>query len=306
MINTKHTFFKHMILIVSFLVFIILLSFIYNNYIDQNNNRFKKIFSNSYDVINVGSSHGKYAFFYDNDDLSGLNLANISQSFYYDFEILKQYKAGIEEGTKVLIPVSLFSFYKSREDSKKFYYNILDKESLIGISSKEYYSNILFSITQSPVNFIKDLIIVVKGRDIYKWPSNINDERKKEVAIGKAESHLGLDSDTDYLDLPDDNINILCEMIRLIENLNAVPILVTTPLSYMYNNQVTEKIFTNRINMNIESVEEILGHKLRYLDYSHNEMFSNNLDMFADSDHMSKSGAKEFTKVISKDLDLIK
>ena len=65
-------------------------------------------------VGNLGSSHGAYDFVYDdilNQGFNCFNFANTSQSFDYDYAILKQYGQYMVKGKSVLfIPVSYFSF----------------------------------------------------------------------------------------------------------------------------------------------------------------------------------------------------
>ncbi|MGL5057877.1 MAG: hypothetical protein ACRC6A_11020 [Fusobacteriaceae bacterium] len=49
-------------------------------------------------------------------------------------------------------------------------------------------------------------------------------------------------------------------------------------------------------------VNESFQNELIYLDYSHDKRFKNNLDLFADDDHLNKKGAEIFTKIVLEDL----
>ena len=64
-------------------------------------------------LVNVGSSHGEYAFYYGELWQQGVPCANLalsSQMFDYDMALLRQFREDIPAGATVLIPVSYFSF----------------------------------------------------------------------------------------------------------------------------------------------------------------------------------------------------
>ena len=61
------------------------------------------------DIVNLGSSSGKYAFDYKDLKIKGGNWALAPQTLYYDFNILKQYHSYLRPGAAVLIPLCPFS-----------------------------------------------------------------------------------------------------------------------------------------------------------------------------------------------------
>ena len=74
----------------------------YMNSIDQLQKIIKGVPDNL-EIINLGSSYGKYAFCYDHIKIKGFNFAIKPQSLSYDFKILQQYRKNLNEGCIVLI-----------------------------------------------------------------------------------------------------------------------------------------------------------------------------------------------------------
>ncbi|MGL4999563.1 MAG: hypothetical protein ACRC5T_11390, partial [Cetobacterium sp.] len=60
--------------------------------------------------------------------------------------------------------------------------------------------------------------------------------------------------------------------------------------------------YEERIYSKIKKVNEYFENELIYLDYSHDQRFENNLDLFSDDDHLNKKGAEIFTKIVLEDL----
>lgn len=84
----------------------------------------KKNFENSLSkiqVINLGSSHGDMAFDPDYYNYEGFNLANSSQSLYYDYQILNKYINKVPRLKVLIIPVSYFSLGYKLIDSPEYW-----------------------------------------------------------------------------------------------------------------------------------------------------------------------------------------
>ena len=80
----------------------------------------------NYDIINLGSTPARYAFFYEN--IKGQSWATGSQGQDMDFEILKYYHSYLKEGGIVIIPIMPFtaisSYIKTRDNYWGFSYFI--------------------------------------------------------------------------------------------------------------------------------------------------------------------------------------
>ena len=74
-------------------------------------------------VFNLGSSHGKYSFNY--QIKNGVNLAEESQTFYYDLKMLSNFVEKIEDKSICFLPISYFSFANRKywvfEDKIKYF-----------------------------------------------------------------------------------------------------------------------------------------------------------------------------------------
>lgn len=84
-------------------------------------------------------------------------------------------------------------------------------------------------------------------------------------------------------------------MIQILKfcNENKIkPILVTTPVTYAYNELVTKDIYGERIYKHIDDVLSKIDFPVQYLDY------------FFDADHLTPTGAEKFTNILLKDIKL--
>ena len=90
-------------------------------------------------IGNLGSSHGAYDFNYDALTERGyqcFNFANTSQSYNYDYAVLKEFGSYLTEDSILFIPVSYFSFNNEvvndaeREAMSIRYYHCLSPENI--------------------------------------------------------------------------------------------------------------------------------------------------------------------------------
>lgn len=98
------------------IVIILLIIFIWNLIIIINKKK-KNIKIEKIEYFNLGSSHSLCAF--ENNSKSIINLAENSQTFFYDYKILNYYYDIIEKNGICFITISYFSF-----NSKEFWLKI--------------------------------------------------------------------------------------------------------------------------------------------------------------------------------------
>ena len=67
-------------------------------------------FGKDTETVVLGSSHTYYGVVADSLDRT-LNLANVSQTFEYDYRILNRYIDSLPRLKRVIIPISFFSFF---------------------------------------------------------------------------------------------------------------------------------------------------------------------------------------------------
>ncbi|MGL4867400.1 MAG: hypothetical protein ACRC34_03875 [Cetobacterium sp.] len=307
MLNQKKYFRTNLILFILGVFLIFILGMIERYKVDENN-RFLRVPKNL-KIINLGSSHGQYGFVYPKD-VAGYNLGVSSQPFFYDEAILRKYKFNLKSGGIVLLPISIFSFYMGNEISEysERYYSFLDYSDIYNGNKTQQKLKNNFPLLYNG----KSLIGVAKyfKSNIFKGnfnslefphPKNLTLEEKIVEADTTTARHLGL-NDKKFNQSFEIAIIQLKNIINMCKKNNLTPILVTTPQTYLYNERIGKNNYEERIYSKIRKINELFENKLIYLDYSHDERFENNLDLFADDDHLNKKGAEIFTKIVLEDL----
>ena len=288
------------------------LSWLYSNFVNDMSVKFLELERKNIrnlKIINVGSSHTTYGIKYPKN-LDGYNMGLQSQTFYYDFEILKNYYKNLSKNCIVIIPISIFSFY-SGYDIKYIspnYITFLSSKVLIGINKNEYILGKYFSITQPFTNVFKIFkyiyISIKKGvfnKKYVIYEKNLSLEAKQKTAIKTSLGHLGI-TDKKYSHDKNIGINKLKEILNFCEEKGFKPVLISTPQTYLYNEQIGDRNYQERIYDNIKEVENQLNKEYLYLDYSHDERFINNLEYFSDDDHLNEKGAEYFTPILLNDI----
>ena len=286
------------------------LSWIWANYIESTSVKFldlERKNTKNLKIVNIGSSHTTYGIKYP-ENIKGYNLGLSSQVFYYDFEILKKYYNRFDEDCVIIIPISIFSFNNGLNQHISSYIKFLDRSIFKDITRNEYILQKYFSVTQPIVTIpetLKYIIVSLKNRKFNKkyiiYGDNLSFEEKQKAAIETKSLHLGFVYKENYHD-KSIGINQLINILNFCEEKNFKPILISTPQTYLYNEQMGEKNYKERIYNNIKEVEKQIGKKYLYLDYSHDKRFINNLEYFSDDDHLNEKGAEYFTKILLNDI----
>ena len=290
------------------------LSWVSKNYTDDMSFKFLELERKNIKklkIINIGSSHTTYGIKYP-QNIKAYNMGLSSQKFYYDFEILKKYHNRFDKNCIIIVPISIFSFYNGNyvKDISKNYIQFLNQEVVLGISRQEYILGKYFSVTQPIVKIpkiLKYIVISLKNRKFDKkyivYPENLSFEEKQKQAIETALRHLGIGVENINYSY-DKNIGItqLINMLNFCEEKGFKVILISTPQTYLYNEQIGEKNYQKRIYDNIKEVEKQINKKYLYLDYSHDKRFTHNLEYFSDDDHLNEKGAEYFTEILLSDI----
>ncbi|WP_300622473.1 SGNH/GDSL hydrolase family protein [uncultured Fusobacterium sp.] len=292
---------------VLFLITIYFISEVYWTHYDYEKKKYyyyNKLLEDSVNTVVLGSSHTKFGIILSNFEM---NLAKDSQNFYYDLKLLEKYRGKIRKKALIILPISIQSFYNSKnKEIDNGYINILRKENIKNINIINYILKGKFSIFFPPTNFFRLFSSINdKINKFYYYPPNLEENIRKIESVETVESHLGIKKtlERNYLfkNAEQDFINLL----NYIEDNNWRYVLITTPFSYLYNENIEKYqpgAFKERIYDNIKEVEKKLNKKFVYLDYSHDERFENHLEYFFDDDHLNEKGAKYFTEILLEDL----
>lgn len=251
-------------------------------------------------VGNLGSSHGAYDFVYDTITKRGyicFNFANTSQSYDYDYAILKEFGKYMETGSVLFIPVSYFSFNNEVVNSSEAeamsvrYYRFLSPEN---IPDYDPYVDLITN----------RLPILSAGQDILKlFPrlelaltahaADTGTDTAEFARRAKERYSRHFDGKEEYF-MPE-RIQELRDIIAYCQANKITPVLITTPFSSYYRDLVSQE-FLQEFETTVRTIADDTG--VNYYDYSDDERFRDNLDYFSDSDHLNDEGAAYFVKLL--------
>lgn len=255
-------------------------------------------------VGNLGSSHGAYNFDYTplmEHGLSCFNFANTSQSFDYDYAVLKEYGSYMTPGSVMFIPVSYFSFNNEvvnadeAEAMSVRYYHCLSPKNIPD------YDPFIDLITNR-------LPILSAGEDIVKLFPNLQlsitafaseSEIDVDAFAARAQERYSrhFDNKEEYF-LPE-RIEDLYNIINYCKESDITPVLVTTPFSKYYRDLVPED-FLREFNETVTAIADDTG--VSYYDYSYDARFRGNLNYFMDADHLNAEGALYFMQILTEEV----
>lgn len=250
---------------------------------------------------NLGSSHGMYDFNYEALEAQGyecFNFANTSQSYDYDFAVLKEYIQYMDTDSIMLIPVSYFSFNNEvvneteAEAMSLRYYHFLSPEN---IPDYDFYIDIttnrlpILSAGENILKLLPDfkLSIIALAAE--------NDEIDMEEFTRRAKERYSrhFENKEEYF-LPE-RIQNLYDIIDYCKEHDITPILITPPFSGYYRDLVPET-FLQEFQETVGAIASDTG--VEYYDYSYDERFRDNLSYFMDADHLGEEGAKYFMEIL--------
>lgn len=256
-------------------------------------------------VGNLGSSHGAYDFVYTDLQNAGLicfNFANTSQSYDYDYAILRQYGQYMAENSVLFIPVSYFSFNNEVVNEQEAealsvrYYHFLSPEY---IPNYDPYVDLITN--RLPIlSAGKDIIKLFPDLDTALTAHASNDGIDVEEFARRAQERYSrhFDKKEEYF-LPE-RIEELYSIINYCKENQITPVLITTPFSQYYTEQVSQD-FLQEFNATVTKIASDTG--VNYYDFSHDDRFSTHLEYFSDSDHLNETGAVYFTYILWRELE---
>jgi hypothetical protein len=259
---------------------------------------------NDVEIANIGSSHGAYDFVYDeleDEGYSCFNFGNVSQTFNYDYAMLKEYGKYIDDGCLLFIPVSYFSFNNEVVNDTEAqalsvkYYHCLSPENM---PDYDLFTDIvttklpILSAGEDILKLLPDfnLSIVALAAD-----DGIDAEEFARRAQDRYDRHF---NNKDEYFMPE-RIEELYTIIDYCREHDITPVLITTPFSKYYRDLVAED-FLREFNETVTKIADDTG--VSYYDYSNDSRFRDNLDYFSDSDHLNETGAAYFMEILEDEV----
>lgn len=264
------------------------------------------------DVVNLGSNSGKYAFNYEGLDIAGMNWAVGPQSLVHDFNILKNYFSYLRNGATVIIAITPFSSLVSPNYNKGTnlkYYTFLHPATILNFDENERIKAL--GIKESPVRELPWLCIKRTFKEgikcvIHKPLPKCDMEKNATIFIDSWKKQFGItDLDTPLSEHHSNDqknrIQVLRDMIDFCLERDLKPVLVIPPVHSALGKRLTEKCRENYIYSFVKKANE---RNVPFLDYMDDGRFQND-GYFLNSFFMSEDGAKTFTKIVLKDLNIL-
>jgi len=233
--------------------------------------------------------------------VNGFNLANISQSLYYDYELISKYISGMPDLKLVIIGIDYFSLeYKLDENPEYWRSFFYERFFQIPLKSKKHRFDICrFSLIElyggkrslecAMKHFKVDLAPDVKDNGA-QLPQN--GKCSKDKIRGRVLFHHGIM----HVKNIEKNMLYLNKMMQLLQSKSVIPVIVTSPLPREYSDYI-DKTRYNKMQENVHSICVKYGAKY------HNYMFDDRFisEDFAD-DHLSNIGSKKFSKIVNQEI----
>ena len=285
------------------------LSRVENSYTFKKKNIEKQL--NEIEVLNLGSSHGNYGLDSDFYSYRGYNMANVSQSLYYDSHIFNKYCDKMKNLKVVIIPVSPFTLGFKMIDSEEYwreffyewFYGIPMENSSKLIDMRRFSLFALYGNKES-MQYLKNPNRINIENDFKENGSNIKKQYNLEEYMGnisETEGKKRADFHEKIFDKKniDENIFYLEEIVKKCREKNIVPIIITTPTYVTY--------YENLNRENLKITEQKLGeiqkkYGVEYYNYLKDSRFVK--EDFKDNDHLNPKGAEKFSKIV--DMEILK
>lgn len=303
------------IFIVAVLILMLVLNSLYkrtnayrNQFIDIGKFRnVANVKDSSLDIVVLGSNAPKFAFdFSDVESYACANWAIGSETFEYDFIVLKKFAGKLNVGATVIWPVCPGKFFLDKYKSKSAfikYYGLLSREEFPDYSNRQYITDYKFPLIFYPKR-IKRLIKDVKPDT--RLDSNHNPMSAAEIENdaswwihGCWNPEFGIDIEhmaplseknrkaVEY------NISMLKKAIGFCRQRGLHIIFAYLPLTKQLGGYFSTDYVETQM---MRYVKEAVGdNDIPLADYMRDERFQNT-DYYINSFFMNRTGARKFTK----------
>lgn len=291
----------------------------YNHQIFPGNIWYREHEERNYDLVNLGSSSGKWAFDYSNSGIKAMNWAVQPQTLIEDYNILRHYHSILRKKGYVLITIMPFTgINKATGIYDAIKYVNLDYQ---GEAIQPHLYKKAVRYAKFPILFGKPAILSLIKYLLHKesstdksslWrvdhnPMNIEQldaDGKKWIELWKKQFSI---SDLETYLSPDNiqgrkyRITLMREMIDFCLEREYIPVWIIPPVTIHLSQHLSEKFQENYIYSFLREVNR----DVKLLDYSKDTTFTHNDDLYFNSFFLNQKGAKMFTNKVLNDLNLI-
>ncbi|MFY7965819.1 MAG: D-alanyl-lipoteichoic acid biosynthesis protein DltD [Chitinophagaceae bacterium] len=234
----------------------------------------------------------------------GFNLANVSQTIFYDKRLTLNYLPKLPKLKTVIINISYFSFFYQMFDIKenwRDYYYI----NHFGIRYKNLdYStlnNYSFFALYQPIHSLKLAMNKFEDKDAIDIMSNGYQPKYHQELINDSigKSRVDIHNQESFPKREKEIKEDLDDFVKQLRNRNINVIFITTPVFKTYSKYCNAKVLTN----NSKFINELCKkYNCKYLNFFTDNRFIK--DDFFDNDHLKNNGANKLSKMISDTLNL--
>ena len=264
------------------------------------------------EVLVLGSSHGYY------DVLPGLlgrpafNLADVSQSLFYDHALLTKYLGRLPALKLVILPVSYFSLGYQLDDGverwRSYYYfkfyGLLHRDwrqdwNVRNFSDYFLCDEQLGGIKNVFWGTIKD--VSTDYDPLGGWTNRVaNPAGEKQLSLSES-AQVALERHHNLMKSQhvQENVAVLEDIIHELKIRGIKLVLVTTPVTRYYSDGMDARQY--------QQMQDILkrlssDYGVSYFNYGFDSRFSD--EDYYDSDHLNLRGAKKFSLLLKTDVVL--
>lgn len=269
----------------------------------------------SIEILILGNSHANYGVDPEAFEMYAYNMANVSQSIYFDKRLTTSLIDSLSNLKYVFISIDYHSLYFSSQgirDIWSYYGNNIkykNKNYILEDISPFFYGYTpkvsLSLLKKRVINFLKH------GKECLSYNVetgvNLNDTLKKGFISFEDQFNSSFFTEEAYksrINIFNNKIyssteknEVLNDLDHFIDNLiiNKIePILYTTPTFINYNTYLDSSILDQNYN-------DIAGlsnkYDIPYLNFMHNPLFKR--DDYYNADHLNKKGALKFAKMLN-------
>jgi hypothetical protein len=257
-------------------------------------------------AIITGSSHAYVGIDPKALGCQAFNLANTSQSIYYDSQLLAKYLDRMTNLRLAIITLSYFSLEFRLTDSPEewrshFYYyhygirNETDSWPLLDL--RNYSLIALYGINETRIiSRLGYHVSFAEQVDENGWFKSQNDVQTLEASEESARRNMDFHHGFMKPKYIAENLNTLERMIKNLQARKVAVVFVTTPFFHTY----AERMSAEKYQAMQEQIERLCQtYGLEYFNYSFDPRFT--IGDFQNPDHLNLSGAEKFSTIIKND-----
>ena len=259
----------------------------------------------SIQVLVLGNSEALYAINPGYFSYSGFNLANVSQSIYYDKRLALKYIDKMPRLKLVVIPLSYTSFYHQLYDTKEnwrdyYYYRFwgIRYDELPYVDGKLFSYVSLYTMPEV-LKMLQNDFKTNLAANLYPNGFMKNDTagREKNISDPLGKIRVALHDSGMHEERRQEIINDLGGFLNELKQKNIQFVFITTPVCTTYSKYCNPEILSQN--------RHVIDSLCQYYNTTYRSYFTDNrfteMD-FADNDHMSFIGASRFSVILNEEV----